>query len=149
MSTTKAIYFGFNPPFLSTIQTAINTNQNDAEPNRYLGILPRQTDMRLVKNDILQLLLTIPGERVQRPTFGTKIRSTVFEPMTSRIISDLQANILQAIKNNEPRLIDVGVQLVTVPDELLLKISITGNMSYDPTVAFLLNTSVPAPGAST
>lgn len=145
----KATYFGFNPPFVSIVQTSINTNPSDAEPNRYRGILPRQVDMRLVKNDVLQLLLTIPGERIQRPTFGTTLRSTVFEPMTDRVISDLRSNILSAINANEPRLINVDVQLKTVPADLLLKIVVTGNMSYAPTEQFLLNTSIPAPGAAT
>ncbi|MCK9558808.1 MAG: GPW/gp25 family protein, partial [Candidatus Cloacimonetes bacterium] len=106
-STTKATYYGFNPPFLSTIDTISNTNQYNTEPNKYRGILPRQVDMRLVKNDLLQLLLTVPGERVQRPDFGTLLRSTVFEPMTSSVISNLQANILSAIDTYEPRLINV------------------------------------------
>ena len=146
---SKAIYFGFNPPFLSAVQSSINTSPSDQEPNRYRGILPRQTDMRLVKNDVLQLLLTLPGERVQRPTFGTTLRSTVFEPMTDRVISDLRTNILSAINTNEPRLINVDVQLTTVPQDLLLNITVTGNMSYDPTAQFLLNTAIPAPGAAT
>ena len=146
---SKATYFGFNPPFVNVVQTTANTNPSNSEPNRYRGILPRQTDLRLVKNDVLQLLLTIPGERIHRPTFGTALRSTVFEPMTDRVISDLQSNILAAISANEPRLINVAVQLTPVSQDLLLKIVVTGNMSYDPTEQFLLNTSIPAPGVAT
>jgi phage baseplate assembly protein W len=145
---SKATYFGFNPPFLSAVQSSINTNVSDTEPNRYSGILPRQSDLRLVKNDVLQLLLTLRGERVQRPTFGTSLRSTVFEPMTDKVISDLQSDLLTAISENEPRLINVDIQLTPVPKDLLLKITITGNMSYDPTEQFLLNTSIPAPGVA-
>lgn len=145
---SKATYFGFNPPFLSAIQSSANTSNTDTEPNRYRGILPRQVDMRLIKNDVLQLLLTLRGERVQRPQFGTSLRSTVFEPMTDRVLSDLRSDMISAINDNEPRLINVGVQLTTVPKDLLLKIVITGNMSYAPTEEFLLVTSVPAPGAA-
>jgi phage baseplate assembly protein W len=143
----KATYFGFNPPFLSAVQTSANTNQSNSEPNKYRGILPRQSDLRLVKNDVLQLLLTVPGERVHRPSFGTTLRSTVFEPMTDRVLSDLRSNILDAL-SDEPRLIDVDVQLQTVPADLLLNVTITGRMSYSPTEQFLLNTSIPAPGAA-
>jgi hypothetical protein len=145
---SKATYFGFNPPFLNAVQTFANTNQSDSEPNRYRGILPRQSDLRLVKNDVLQLLLTIPGERVQRPRFGTTLRSTVFEPMTDEVLADLRTNILTALSTNEPRLINVDVQLETVPADLLLKVTVMGNMSYAPTEQFLLNTSIPAPGAA-
>ena len=145
---SKAIYFGFNPPFYTPVESGVNTNLSNPEPNRYLGILPRQSDIRLVKNDILQLLLTLPGERVHRPNFGTTLRSTVFEPMTSRVLSDLRTNIISAINTNEPRLINVDVQLTTIPKDLQLNITVIGNMSYDPTAQFLLNTSVPAPGAA-
>jgi hypothetical protein len=145
---SKATYFGFNPPFLSAVDSSINTASNN-NLNRYCGILPRQSDLRLVKNDVLQLLLTLPGERVQRPTFGTTLRSTVFEPMTDRVISDLRSNILSALSTNEPRLINVDVQLQTVPADLQLNVTVTGNMSYDPTEEFLLSTSLPAPGAVT
>lgn len=146
MNTVKATYYGFNPPFLLSTQTSANVNKSNKEPNKYRGILPRQSDLRLVKNDVLQLLLTVPGERVHRPTFGTALKSTVFEPMTGSVISDLQNNILTAINNNEPRLINVRCILTPVPADLLLKIVITGQMSYDPTIDFLLSTAVPAPG---
>jgi len=146
---SKETYYGFNPPFLSAVQTTANTNPSNTEPNRYRGILPRQVDMRLIKNDILQLLFTIPGERVHRPTFGTTLRSTVFEPMTDRIMSDLRSNIISAINDNEPRLINVDVQLAAVPADLLLKVTVSGNMSYAPTEQFLLDTSIPAPGVAT
>jgi hypothetical protein len=146
---SKETYYGFNPPFLSAVQTTANTNPSNTEPNRYRGILPRQVDMRLIKNDILQLLFTIPGERVHRPTFGTTLRSTVFEPMTDRIMSDLRSNIISAINDNEPRLINVDVQLAAVPTDLLLKVTVSGNMSYAPTEQFLLDTSIPAPGVAT
>ena len=145
----KAIYYGFNPPFLSDVQTAANTSPSNTEPNRYRGILPRQSDIRLVKNDVLQLMLTIPGERIHRPDFGTALRSTVFEPMTDRVISDLRTDILSKINKYELRLINVDVQLEIVPKDLLLNITVTGKMSYDPTEQFLLNTSIPAPGAAT
>jgi hypothetical protein len=144
---SKATYFGFNPPFLSVVQTS--ASKPDTDPNRYRGILPRQSDLRLVKNDVLQLLLTLPGERVHRPLFGTTLRSTVFEPMTERVLSDLRSNILSAISQNEPRLIGVDVQLQTVPADLILNVTVTGKMSYNPTEQFLLNTAIPAPGAAT
>lgn len=144
-----AIYFGFNPPFLSAVQTGVNTSATSPEPNKYGGLMPRQEDIRLVKNDVLQLLLTVPGERVQRPGFGTRLRSTVFEPMTDETLDDLRSSILYAIKQNEPRLINVDVQLTPIPAQLQLNVIVTGNMSYAPTAQFLLNTSIPAPGVAT
>jgi predicted component of type VI protein secretion system len=69
--------------------------------------------------------------------------------MTDRVISDLRSNILSALSTNEPRLINIDVQLQTIPADLQLNVTVTGNMSYDPTEEFLLSTSVPAPGVAT
>jgi hypothetical protein len=57
-SAPVPIWFGFNPPFIGGQQK----------------VMSRQEDLRLIKNDLLQLLLTVPGERVHRPTFGSPIR---------------------------------------------------------------------------
>ena len=58
-------FYGFNPPFLGG-------NQN---------VLSRQEDVRLIQTDILQLLLTSPGQRVMRPNFGTSINYQLFDPL--------------------------------------------------------------------
>lgn len=84
---TKSVYYGFNPPFIGGSQ----------------NILSRQEDDRLIRNDILQLLLTVPGERVMRPTFGVELRSFVFEQATDVDISVLQSNIARAITEHEQR----------------------------------------------
>jgi phage baseplate assembly protein W len=128
-----ATYYGFNPPFVGGTQK----------------VLPRQEDMRLVKNDVLQLLFTLRGERVHRPTFGTRLRSTVFEPLTQPVLDDLRSDIISAINENEPRLINIDVAMTTISEKQLLKIVVIGRMSYDPTAEFLLETSIPAPGAAT
>lgn len=75
---SKVFWYGCNAPFVDS-------------SNR---ILPMQTDERLIKNDFIQLLLTAPGERVMRPTFGTILRTSVFEQLDditkSAIISDIK-----------------------------------------------------------
>ncbi len=95
MAKSKAIYFGFNPPFLGGPQ----------------NVLSRQEDDRLIKNDILQLLLTVPGERVMRPDFGVPLRSFVFEQSTESDISILQSQIASAISETDQR---VNVEDVTI-----------------------------------
>jgi hypothetical protein len=69
--------------------------------------------------------------------------------MTDAVLSSLRDDMLSAINNNEPRLINADIQLIPVPNNLLLKIVVTGNMSYDPTTEFLLSTVIPAPGVTT
>lgn len=89
------VFFGFNMPF------------NGGPQN----ILSRQSDDKLIKNDILQLLLTIPGERVMRPNFGVPLRSFLFEKMTQNDFLALEDAIIEALKNQEPR---VSIDTVSV-----------------------------------
>lgn len=95
MAKPKATLYGFNPPFLGGPQ----------------NILSRQEDDRLIKNDILQLLLTVPGERVMRPNFGVPLRSFVFEQMIESDITALESTIRDAIEQQDSR---VTVDEVTI-----------------------------------
>jgi len=90
-------WFGYNVPFLSRGR-----------------IMDYQEDEKLIKNDLLQLLLTSPGERVMRPNFGTQLRGFVFENITPVAISLLKENILQAIESYEPR---VDVTSISFKDD--------------------------------
>jgi len=84
----KVNYYGYNPPFVGG-------------PS---GILSRQEGDKLIKNDLLQLLLTLPGERVMMPLFGTELRSTVFDQLDDATIEMLKRNVSQAIAQYEPRI---------------------------------------------
>lgn len=95
MAKSRPIFYGMNPPFIGGPQ----------------NVFSRQEDDRLIKNDILQLLLTVPGERVMRPRYGVQLRSFVFEQSTDSDVSTLQAEISQAIVEFEPR---VTVELVDI-----------------------------------
>lgn len=101
------VYFGFSMPFISSA-----------------GVLPLQADERIIKNDLLALLLTVPGQRVMRPTFGTKINAFAFESMTENNLIELRSEIIQSIETNEPRvqLISIDVVESTVPNVLNIKI---------------------------
>lgn len=81
--------YGFNPPFYGG-------------PN---AVLSRQEDEQLLKNDILQLLLTVPGERVFRPAFGTRLRTAVFDQLDNTTLNYLETDIRNAIARYEPRII--------------------------------------------
>lgn len=95
MAKSKATFFGFNPPFIGGAQ----------------NVLSRQEDERLIKNDVLQLLFTVPGERVMRPEFGVPLRNFVFEQSTDSDVTALQGNIESAIVAFEPR---VTVDEITI-----------------------------------
>ena len=120
-----AKYWGMNVPFLGG-------------PQKVLG---RQEDLRLIKNDVLQLILTVPGERIYRPNFGTNLRLVIMEQMTTQTLFDLRTSIMNALEEYEPRLVNVDVQLTTGSNECSLTVKVTGTLSFDPSINFLLETT--------
>lgn len=62
----------------------------------------------LLLQDIQQLLLTIPGERVNRPDFGCSLRTEVWENLSTAAIQGA-ASIRDAIERFEPRVTVTGV----------------------------------------
>ena len=61
------------------------------------------TDDELVKQSLLQILLTARGERVMRPEFGCDLYSFVFENNDELLAQLLRAEISAAITRFEPR----------------------------------------------
>lgn len=125
-------YFGYNPPFFGGHQ----------------NVLSRQANERIIKNDLLQLLMTSPGERVMRPTFGTILQKSLFEPMTSDLILQIQMSIDSAIATYETR-IRASASITTDPDNNTLRIILAGNYTNQPNVEFLqeVDLQLPTTGA--
>ncbi len=115
MAKSKAIFYGYNPPFFGGPQ----------------NVMSRQEDDQLIKNDILQLLLTEPGERVMRPTYGVRLRSFVFELSIDSDISSLQGEIEQAIVNYEPRVLVEEVSAERDDDRNGLNIKVVVRLKKD------------------
>ena len=94
------------------------------------GVLSRQEGERLVKNDLMQLLLTSPGERVMRPNFGSPIRGFLFENMNPSALDYLVDKIKEVIANYENRVSVTNIKLLP-SDENLLVIKIYGTIVID------------------
>lgn len=88
-------YIGFNPP--------IYDDDN---------LFPFQMNLRLIKNDIIQLLKTIPGERVMMPEFGVGLQLYQFELFNDAISNDIKNRIMKMIEKYDPRLtiLDIEIQ---------------------------------------
>ena len=70
-----------------------------------------------VRESILIILQTNPGERVMRPTFGAGLRDFVFEPVSPTTMTLVQNRVKESLIDWEPR-IDVQSVVVT-PTDLL------------------------------
>lgn len=108
-------FFGYNPPFFGG-------------PG---NVLSKQIGSRLIMNDIKQLLLTKKRERVHRPTFGTDIRSLVFENVNDSDISDLETQVREAIETYESR-VNLDSVIISLKDSKTLVIRVICSLVNNP-----------------
>ena len=91
------------------------------------GFLTQNQDLGSLRDCVKQLILTSRGARVMRPDYGTDIRKSVFEPLTSDLVEQLRSHINDTIKKYEPRVI--VQRLILTPDyernQLNIKMKIT------------------------
>lgn len=70
------------------------------------------TDSALIRQSIIQILLTEPGERLMMPTFGSGLTARVFDNNDAMFESLIQAEVYSAVGRWEPRAIIRGVDVV-------------------------------------
>lgn len=68
------------------------------------GIMAQKSGVDQIKADLLQLLLTNPGERVMLPAFGTPLRKLIFEPNDPALAIEAERIVGEAISAWEPRI---------------------------------------------
>ena len=61
-------------------------------------------DASAIKQAIVNLLLTNKGERLMNPTYGSDIRSYLFEPLDYGTAAQIKGNIQSTIDRFEPRI---------------------------------------------
>lgn len=74
-------------------------------------------DTVAIKTAIRNLLSTAFGERLFQPTIGGSLRPLLFEPIDSITTIEIRDRVLNTILNHEPRVSNVLVDVVALPDE--------------------------------
>lgn len=76
-----------------------------------------------IRQLIEQLLFTAPGERVNRPTFGTGLLQLVFAPNSSELASATQLMVQGALQQWLGELIQVeAVEVTSVEEKLQIQV---------------------------
>lgn len=78
-----------------------------------LGFFYSQLGAKNIKSDLIQLILTNPGDRVMLSQFGTPLRKFFYEQNTEATRNAISNAITDAIATWEPR---ITVQSITVTD---------------------------------
>jgi len=120
-------WYGINYPFSGGIQ----------------NVLSRQIGTRLIKNDLLQLIFTNPGERVYRPNYGIGIRTYLYEQLDNNSLSDLTSTIRNQVKLFEPRVSLDQLELTPKNDENRLDVLMVFSLIQSPNEIFEINLNLP------
>ena len=72
-----------------------------------------------IRDMIKQILFTSPGERVNRPTFGSGLNQLIFEPNSVELISTVQFLVKGSLQEWLSEVIEVGEVNIEVSDSTL------------------------------
>jgi phage baseplate assembly protein W len=90
--------------------------------------LARKIDEEAVKESIKNLILTDRGERLFQPDIGSDVRRMLFENIDNSTIELIKDLVRTTIRNYEPRVNLIGVDVLTSIDSLQVDIVITFNI---------------------
>jgi phage baseplate assembly protein W len=82
---------------------------------------------------IEQVLFTAPGERVNRPTFGSGILSLIFAPISSELAATSQMLVQASLQEWLGDLIRVEAVSVEAPEESTIQVDVTYTVLRDQT----------------
>ena len=84
------------------------------KPHPVTGDLQVTKEDAAVKQSVVNLLLTIPGERPFNSDLGSRISELLFEPLDFGVAAQIQNEIRTTIRNYEPR---IGIVALVVEPE--------------------------------
>lgn len=77
------------------------------------GLLAQSNGVDQIKADLLQLLLTSPGERVMTPLFGTPLKKLIFEQNDESLELQAREMVVDAVRTWEPRIIVENIRVTS------------------------------------
>jgi hypothetical protein len=77
------------------------------------GLMAMNSGVDQIKADMLQLLLTNPGERVMLPTYGVNLRKLIFEPNDTTLEAAARSMIIDALEMWEPRVVIQQIEITS------------------------------------
>ena len=87
------------------------------DPHPVTKDLPVIANERAIARSVRNLVETIPTERFFDSNLGTNIRELLFENMSASSVMIIEDMVRNTIRNYEPRVGDIGVEVDAVPDD--------------------------------
>ena len=86
--------------------------------------LPVLTNERAIVRSVRNLVETIPTERFFNSLIGTDIRDSLFENFSSSSVMIIEDMVRQTVRNYEPRVGDIGVEVDAKPDSNAIEVKV-------------------------
>ena len=86
--------------------------------------LPILSNERAIVRSVRNLVETIPTERFFNSLIGTDIRDSLFDNFTSVTVSIIEDQIRTTIRNFEPRVSNVGIEVDGFPDNNAINVKV-------------------------
>jgi len=123
----------------------MGAREKDLNPDVFIGLqLPlgysdtgffkqTKTTLQQAKYNIINLLKTIPGERLGQPTFGSNLHTILFEPMNEDFGDILEDSIRNSLETWLPYINIKNIE-ITMPDYNInrVNIAIDFGLSFEP-----------------
>jgi phage baseplate assembly protein W len=123
----------------------MGAREKDLNPDTFIGLkLPMgysesgyfkqtKTTLQQAKYNIINLLQTIPGERLGQPEFGSQLHSILFEPMNEDFSDILEDSIRTSLETWLPYINIKNIE-ITMPDYNINRVNITIDfgLSFEP-----------------
>lgn len=138
----------------------LNINQPNSTSENVLGInlpfngtkglfTPVYTTVNQAISNLKNLLLTVKGERINQPTFGTNLVRLLFEPNTNLIKQNIQDVITQPVNYWLPYINIVEIKTITAEDDPNLDHTISVRITFQVTMDLTTNTAEASDALST
>ena len=123
----------------------MGAREKDLNPDIFIGLkLPMgysdtgyfkqtKTTLQQAKHNIINLLKTIPGERLGQPAFGSNLHTILFEPMNEDFNDILEDSIRTSLETWLPYINIKNIE-ITMPDYNInrVNIAIDFGLSFEP-----------------
>lgn len=102
--------------------------------NPQTGNVGKVTNEQSIKQSLRTLVLTNLGERFYNPLIGSRIKTALFDPVNSITADVIRNSITECIRNNEPRVNLINVEISDDPDNNRYSVNIIFNLINIPDV---------------
>lgn len=113
----------------------INKLYSDIDPEMKMDWnkdVSRSLGLRSIKNSLFGIITTRKGSRPFDPEFGCDLSDQLFENMTPLTADTVERNIESAVRNYEPRIDKLSVNVIPVYDDYTLIVEIRFSVIDNP-----------------